>query len=53
MGRATLLGLGTLIAGLAIGIILVGFGLILAGTIAIGCAFVAAVSVWIVTATSI
>jgi hypothetical protein len=36
-----------------IAVILVGFGLILLGTIAIGTAFVAAVSVWIVKATSI
>src|SRR5262245_18289757 len=53
MGRATLYGLGTLIAGLIIGIILVGFGLILLGTVAIGASFVAALSVWIVKATSI
>lgn len=53
VGRATLYGLGTLIAGLVIGVILVGFGLILLGTVAIGVAFVAAISVWIVTATAI
>lgn len=53
VGRATLFGLGTLIIGLIIGIILVGFGLILLGTVAIGASFVAALSVWIVKATSI
>jgi hypothetical protein len=53
VGRATLFALGTLIVGLMIGIVLVGFGLILLGTVAIGASFVAALSVWIVKATSI
>jgi len=53
VGKATLYGLAALIAGLIIGIILVGFGLILLGTVAIGASFVVALSVWIVKATSI
>jgi hypothetical protein len=53
VGTATLYGLGTLIVGLIVGVVLVGFGLILLGTVAIGAGFVAALSVWIVKATSI
>ena len=53
MGKATLLAIGVLIAGSVAGVALMATGHVVIGTAAVGSAFVAAIGVWIVKATSI